>query len=49
MSSGYGDAEKAEALRQGADQFLEKPLQLPELVQAIKAATATVVDNPTHP
>lgn len=45
MYSGFGDAEKEEALRHGADQFLEKPLQLPELVQTIKAATAQVLDG----
>lgn len=38
MYSGYSGAEKEEAFRRGADQFLEKPLQLPQLVETIKAA-----------
>jgi len=38
MYSGYGDREKEEALRLGADRFLEKPLILPQLVETIKQA-----------
>lgn len=38
LYSGYGGTEKTEALKRGADQFLEKPLQLPQLVEAINAA-----------
>lgn len=40
MLSGFGETEREEALRRGADAFLEKPLMLPDVRKAVQEALA---------
>lgn len=42
-------SDKRTALQSGADDFLEKPLDLSKLLTALRRNAATLVDSPLHP
>lgn len=42
-------ADKRTALQSGADDFLEKPLDLSKLLAALRRNAATLADSPFHP